>query len=265
MSKLNGKIAVVTGGSSGIGLAAAKKFVEEGAYVFIVSRRQSELDKAKAEIGRNVTAVQADVANLEDLDRLYKVVKDQKGAVDIVVASAGFVERVLTEKASPAHFDKTFGINVRGVYFAVQKALPLMRKGGSVVLVSSSLHLKGLPEHGTYAATKAAVRSFARTWAMELKDRGIRVNTLSPGAVDTPIIDNQFKSKEGADGARAFFSSITRSAASAARKRWPPPFFIWRPTTAATRPASISSRMAASRRSDGARWRDESPGAALLF
>ena len=208
MSKLNGKIAVVTGGSSGIGLAAAKKFVEEGAYVFIVGRRQSELDKA-AEIGRNVTAVQADVANLEDLDRLYKVVKDQKGAVDIVVASAGFVERVLTEKASAAHFDKTFGINVRGVYFAVQKALPPMRKGGSIVLVSSSLHLKGLPEHGTYAATKAAVRSFARTWAMELKDRGIRVNTLSPGAVDTPIIDNQFKSKEGADGARAFFSSIT--------------------------------------------------------
>jgi NAD(P)-dependent dehydrogenase (short-subunit alcohol dehydrogenase family) len=209
MAKLEGKIAVVTGGSSGIGLAAAKKFVEEGAYVFIVGRRQSELDKAGAEIGRNVTAVQADVANLDDLDRLYGIVKDQKGAVDIVVASAGFVERKLTQDATPAHFDKTFGINARGVYFTVQKALPLLRRGGSVVLVSSGLHLKGLPEHGTYAATKAALRSFARTWAMELKDRGIRVNTLSPGAVDTPIIDGQFKSKEEADGARAFFASIT--------------------------------------------------------
>jgi NAD(P)-dependent dehydrogenase (short-subunit alcohol dehydrogenase family) len=209
MSKLNGKIAVVTGGTSGIGLAAAKKFVEEGAYVFIVGRRQSELDKAKAEIGRNVTAVQADVANLDDLDRLYRIVKDEKGALDIVVASAGFIERVLTQDATPVHFDKTFAINARGVYFTVQKALPLLRKGGSVVLVSSGLHLKGLPEHGTYAATKAAVRSFARTFAMELKDRGIRVNTLSPGAVDTPVIDGQFKTKQEADGARAFFSSIT--------------------------------------------------------
>ncbi|MCU1464043.1 MAG: short-chain dehydrogenase/reductase [Acidimicrobiales bacterium] len=209
MSKLNGKIAVVTGGSSGIGLAAAKRFVEEGAYVFIVGRRQSELDRAKTEIGKNVTAVQADVANLDDLDRLYGRIRDEKGAVDIVVASAGFVERVSTQDATPAHFDKTFGINARGVYFTVQKALPLMRKGGSVVLVSSGLHLKGLPEHGTYAATKAAMRSFARTWAMELKDRGIRVNTLSPGAIDTPIIDGQFKTREEADGARAFFSSIT--------------------------------------------------------
>src|SRR6185437_4808286 len=205
MSKLNGKIAVITGGSSAIGLAAARRFVEEGAYVFITGRRQSELDKAKAEIGRNVSIVQGDVANLDDLDRLYRTVKEEKGAVDIVVASAAFVERMLTANATPAHFDKTFGINARGVYFTVQKALPLLRKGGSVVLVSSGLHLKGLPEHGTYAATKAALRSFARTWAMELKDRGIRVNTLSPGAIDTPIIDGQFKSKEEADGARAFF------------------------------------------------------------
>jgi NAD(P)-dependent dehydrogenase (short-subunit alcohol dehydrogenase family) len=130
MSKLNGKIAVVTGGSSGIGLAAAKKFVEEGAHVFIVGRRQSELDKAKAEIGKNVTAIQADVANLDDLDRLYGRVRDEKGAVDIVVASAGFVERMLTQDVTSAHFDKTFGINARGVYFTVQKALSLMRKGG---------------------------------------------------------------------------------------------------------------------------------------
>ena len=209
MSKLDGKVAVISGGSSGIGLAAAKRFVEEGAYVFITGRRQSELDKAKAEIGKNVSTVQGDVANLDDLDRLYKTVKDEKGALDIVVASAGFVERALTKDATPAHFDKTFGINARGVYFTVQKALPLIRKGGSVVLVSSGLHLKGLPEHGTYAATKAAVRSFARTWAMEWKDRGIRVNTLSPGPIDTPIIDGQFKTKKEADDARAFFSTIT--------------------------------------------------------
>ncbi|MDH2351668.1 SDR family oxidoreductase [Bradyrhizobium sp. SSUT112] len=209
MSKLEGKIAVITGGSSGIGLAAAKTFVAEGAYVFIVGRRQSELDKAKTEIGRNVTAIQADVANLDDLDRLYVRVKDEKSALDIFIVSAAFVERKLTVDVTPAHFDKTFGVNARGAYFTVQKALPLMRKGGSIVLVSSGLHLKGLPEHGTYAATKAALRSFSRTWAMELKDRGIRVNTLSPGAIDTPIIDGQFKTPEEADGARAFFASIT--------------------------------------------------------
>jgi NAD(P)-dependent dehydrogenase (short-subunit alcohol dehydrogenase family) len=209
MSKLNAKVAVITGGSSGIGLAAAKKFVEEGAHVFIMGRRQSELDKAKADIGKNVSTVQGDVADLSDLDRLYQTVKREKGGVDIVVVSAGVVERVLTQDATPEHFDRTFGINARGVYFTVQKALPLLRKGGSVVLVSSGLHLKGFPEHGTYAATKAAVRSFARTWAMELKDRGVRVNTLSPGPVDTPIIDGQFKSKEEADAARAFFAGIT--------------------------------------------------------
>jgi NAD(P)-dependent dehydrogenase (short-subunit alcohol dehydrogenase family) len=163
----------------------------------------------QAAIGRNISTVQGDVANLADLDRLYQTVKAEKGVLDIVVASAGYVERMLTEDVTPDHFDKTFAINARGVYFTVRKALPLMRRGGSVVLVSSALHLKGLPEHSTYAATKAAVRSFARTWAMEWKDRGIRVNTLSPGPIDTPIIDGQFKTKEEADGARAFFSTIT--------------------------------------------------------
>jgi NAD(P)-dependent dehydrogenase (short-subunit alcohol dehydrogenase family) len=209
MSKLNGKVAVITGGSSGIGLAAAQRFVAEGAHVFITGRRQSELDKAAALIGRNVTTVQGDVADLADLDRLYETVRAQKGVVDIVVASAGFVEHAPIDTATPEHFDKTFNINARGLFFTVQKALPLMTRGGAVVLVSSGLHLKGFPAHGTYAATKAAVRSFSRTWAMELKDRGIRVNTLSPGAVDTPIIDGQFKTREEADGARAAFSQIT--------------------------------------------------------
>jgi NAD(P)-dependent dehydrogenase (short-subunit alcohol dehydrogenase family) len=209
MSKLDGKIAVITGGSSGIGLAAAKRLVDEGAYVFITGRRQVELDKAKAAIGRNVTTVQGDVADLGDLDRLFAQVRAEKGVVDIVVASAGFVEHHTIETATPEHFDKTFGINARGVFFTVQKALPLMTRGGSIVLVSSGLHLKGFPAHGTYSATKAALRSFARTWAMELKERGIRVNTLSPGAIDTPIIDSQFKTKEEADGARTMFGQMT--------------------------------------------------------
>jgi NAD(P)-dependent dehydrogenase (short-subunit alcohol dehydrogenase family) len=209
MSKLDGKIAVITGGSSGIGLASAKRFVDEGAYVFISGRRQSELDKAKATIGRNVTSIQGDVANLADLDRLFATVAAEKGRVDIVMASAGFVEHAPIDLATPEHFDKTFNINARGVFFTVQKALPLMKNGGSIVLVSSGMHLKGFPAHGTYSATKAALRSFARTWAVELKDRGIRVNTLSPGAIDTPIIQSQFKTKEEADGARAMFAQIT--------------------------------------------------------
>lgn len=209
MSKLNGKIAVVTGGSSGIGLAGAKKFVEEGAHVFITGRRESELAKAKAEIGRNVTTVPGDIANLVDLDRLYEIVRKEKGALDIIVTSAGFVERVSLAASTPEHFDRTFNVNARGTFFTVQKALPLLRKGGSIVLISSSLHLKGFPDYGTYTATKAVLRSFARTWAAELKEKGIRVNSLSPGAVNTPIIDGQFKTKEEAEGAKKYFASIT--------------------------------------------------------
>lgn len=209
MAKLAGKIAVITGGSSGIGLATAKTFVEQGAYVFITGRRGAELKEAAAEIGRNVTTVQGDVAKLDDLDRLFSQIKADKGALDIVVASAGFVEHQPIVAATPEHFDKTFGINARGVYFTVAKALPLMRDGGSIVLISSCLHLKGLAAHGTYAATKAAIRSFARTWAAELKGRAIRVNTISPGATDTPIIDGQFKSQKEADDAKVMMAQIT--------------------------------------------------------
>ena len=209
MSKLSGKVAVITGASSGIGLATAKKFVEEGAYVFITGRRQPQLDKAKALIGKNVTAVRGDASSLEDLDRLYRVVKESKGYVDIVFANAGFVEHQTIDVVTPEHFDKTFDINVRGVLFSVQKALPLMRKGGSIILTASIAAVKGLPSHGVYGATKAAVRSFARTWTAELKDRGIRVNTLSPGATDTPIIDGQFNTKEQADAAKASFAAAT--------------------------------------------------------
>jgi NAD(P)-dependent dehydrogenase (short-subunit alcohol dehydrogenase family) len=165
MGKLQGKIAVITGGSSGIGLATAFRFVSEGAYVFITGRRQGELDKAVGIIGSNVTAVQGDIASLDDLDRLYATVKSEKGGLDIVVASAGHVEGVPTEAVTPEHFDKTFNVNARGTYFTVQKALPLLRHGGSIVLVASGMHMKGFPSYGTYSATKAAIRSFTRTWA----------------------------------------------------------------------------------------------------
>ncbi|RAN81678.1 oxidoreductase [Bacillus sp. SRB_336] len=209
MSKLNGKVAVITGGSSGIGLASAKLFVEEGAHVYVTGRRQAELDKAVAAIGRNVTAVQGDAASLEDLDRLYRLVRETHGRVDVVFANAGLVEHQTIDTVTPEHFDKTFDLNVRGVLFTVQKALPLMSRGGSIILTASIVAVKGLPAHGVYGATKAAVRSFARTWTTELKDRGVRVNSLSPGATDTPIIDGQFTSKEQAEAAKASFASAT--------------------------------------------------------
>jgi NAD(P)-dependent dehydrogenase (short-subunit alcohol dehydrogenase family) len=208
MSKLNGKVAVITGGSSGIGLATAKQFVQEGAYVYITGRRQSELDKAKAEIGANVATVQGDIANLEDLDALYRRIAADERKIDIVVANAGFVEFGFLATASPEHFDKTFNINARGTFFTVQKALPLMNDGGSIVLVASCVHLKGIPQYTVYGATKAALRSFARSWAAELKGRRIRVNTLSPGATNTPIIDGQFATKQESDGARKMFSEL---------------------------------------------------------
>jgi NAD(P)-dependent dehydrogenase (short-subunit alcohol dehydrogenase family) len=206
--KLAGKIAVITGGSSGIGLATAKLFVQEGAYVFITGRRQTELEKAKIEIGKNVTAVQGDVAKLSDLDNLYAAVKSEKGALDIVVANAAIVEQVVTKDVTPEHYDRTFNINARGSFFAVQKALPLLRNGGSIVLVSSVASVKGIPFYVTYSATKAAMRSFTRSWAADFKDRGIRVNTLSPGPIDTPIMDSQFKSKEQVDALKANFAQM---------------------------------------------------------
>ncbi len=207
--KLQNKVAVVTGGSSGIGLATARRFVAEGAHVFISGRRQSELDRAKTQIGRNVTPVQGDAANLDDLDRLYRTVAAEKGVVDIVFANAGFVELRTIDAVTPEHFDKTINTNLRGLLFTVQKALPLMKNGGSIVLNSSVVGVMGLRGHGVYGATKAGVRSFARTWAEELKDRGIRVNVVSPGATDTPIIDGQFATKEQADSARAAFAERT--------------------------------------------------------
>jgi len=209
MLALRGKVAVITGGSSGIGLATAKRFVAEGAYVFITSRRQSELDKAVAEIGKNVTAVRGDVSKLEDLDRLYSTVAEQNRKIDVVVANAAFVELAPIRTATPEHFDRTFDTNARGAFFTVQKALPLMNDGGSIILVASAGKNKATPGRSTYSGTKAALRAFVRTWTMELRDRGIRSNVLSPGATETPIIDGLFGSKEAADAARAQFTSAT--------------------------------------------------------
>jgi NAD(P)-dependent dehydrogenase (short-subunit alcohol dehydrogenase family) len=187
MGKLQGKVAVITGGSTGIGLAAANLFVREGAYVFITGRRQKELDEAVKAIGRNVTGVQGDVADLADLDHLYQTVK-VKGRIDIVFANAGVAEFAPLASVTEQHFDKLFNINVRGTLFTVQKALPLLNDGGSIILMGSVAGVKGTPAFGAYGASKAAVRSFARAWTVELKDRRIRTNVLSPGPIATPII-----------------------------------------------------------------------------
>ncbi|WP_179505784.1 MULTISPECIES: glucose 1-dehydrogenase [unclassified Sphingomonas] len=188
MKKLEGKIAVITGGSSGIGLATAKRFIEEGAQVVITGRREKELTEAAAVLGGNVTTVAGDVSSLEDLDRLYAVVKEKHGHVDILFANAGAGTVAPLEAASEAHFDQTFDVNVKGLFFTVQKALPLFRDGGSIILTSSVSNIMGLPAFSAYAASKAAVRSFARAWTLELKDRNIRVNAMSPGPIDTPAL-----------------------------------------------------------------------------
>jgi len=185
--RLDGKIAVITGGNSGIGLATAQRFVEEGAYVFITGRRQSELDAAVKQIGKNdVTGVQGDVSNLADLDRLYDTVKQQKGRIDVLFANAGIVELAPLGSITESHFDKIFNINVKGLLFTVQKALPLFQNGGSIILTGSIGGSKA-PAEGTslYSATKAAIRSFARNWTVDLKHRKIRVNAISPGPIDT--------------------------------------------------------------------------------
>jgi NAD(P)-dependent dehydrogenase (short-subunit alcohol dehydrogenase family) len=209
MSTLEGKVAVITGGSSGIGLATAKRFVREGAYVFITGRRQAELDKAKAEIGKNVTTVQGDVSNLGDLDRLYATVKAEKGIVDVVFANAGFIEHAQIFDLSEEHYDKTMDTDLKGVIFTVQKGLPLMTRGGSIIAVSSCLHSMGAAAHGTYSAAKAGLRALVRVWTQELKSKGIRANSLSPGATETPIIRGQFDSDEAADAAKKHFASLT--------------------------------------------------------
>jgi NAD(P)-dependent dehydrogenase (short-subunit alcohol dehydrogenase family) len=188
VAKLAHKVAVITGATSGMALATAKLFVEEGAYVFITGRDQARLDQAVKAIGRNVTGVRGDAGNLADLDRLYGTVKSEKGRVDVLFASAGYGDFAAIGDVTEEHFDRIIGLNVRGTLFTVQKALPLFSDGGSIILNGSVASSKGFPAFGVYNASKAAVRSFARTWTVDLKARNIRVNTLSPGTIDTNIL-----------------------------------------------------------------------------
>ncbi|HVE57991.1 MAG TPA: glucose 1-dehydrogenase [Pyrinomonadaceae bacterium] len=189
MKKLEGKIALVTGGTSGIGLGTAKRFISEGAFVYITGRRRTELDAAVLELGENVRGVQGDVTNLEDLDLLFTTIKEEKGTLDILFANAGWGEYAPLGSISEEHFEKTFAINVKGVVFTAQKALPLLKDGGAIVINGSMVSILGQPAFSVYSATKAAVRSFARNWSVDLKERKIRVNVVSPGFVPTPAYD----------------------------------------------------------------------------
>jgi NAD(P)-dependent dehydrogenase (short-subunit alcohol dehydrogenase family) len=196
MGKLEGKIALITGGTTGIGLATAKQFVNEGAYVFITGRRDPELAAAVKEIGKNVTGVQGDVSNLGDLDRLFAQIQREKGKLDIVFANAGIAKYAPLGTITEEFFDSIFNINVKGLLFTVQKALLLMPDGASIILNASIVASKGLSSNSVYSATKAAVRSFARTWTTDLKDRRIRVNAVSPGSIDTPGLSDLLASSE---------------------------------------------------------------------
>jgi len=205
--KLEGKVALITGGNSGIGLATAKQFVNEGAYVFITGRREAELAAAKKQIGKNVTAIQGDVSNLDDLDRLFAQIRKEKGKLDIVFANAGVARYAPLGAITEDFFDSIFDINVKGVLFTVQKSLPLLRDGGSIILNASIVASKGLSSNSVYSATKAAVRSFARTWTTDLKDRRIRVNAVSPGPIDTPGLSELLASSETGEQRRKTIST----------------------------------------------------------
>jgi NAD(P)-dependent dehydrogenase (short-subunit alcohol dehydrogenase family) len=204
--RLKNKVAVISGGNAGIGLAIAKRFVEEGAEVFIFARRKEALDEAVKIIGGNVTAIQADAAKLEDLDHVAEVVKKAKGKVDIVVSNAGFTEQVPLREITEDHYDRTFDLMAKGPLFLTQKMLPLMEGGGSIILVSSAMHYMGLANHSTYAGAKAALRSFVRTWAAEFKDSGIRANLLSPGPFPTAIMEGQAKTPEDLDALHTYYA-----------------------------------------------------------
>jgi NAD(P)-dependent dehydrogenase (short-subunit alcohol dehydrogenase family) len=194
--KLEGKVAVITGGNSGIGLATARRFVAEGAHVFITGRRQAKLDEAVRQIGRNVTGVRGDVSHLTDLDRLFATVKQQRGQFDVLFANAAVSDFAPLGEITEEHFDRVFNINVKGLLFTVQKALPLFTDGGSIILNASIVASKGIEALSVYSATKAAVRSFARCWTMDLRRRKIRVNTISPGPIETPSFDKSGKREQ---------------------------------------------------------------------
>jgi len=207
MGKLEGKIALITGGNGGIGLATAKQFVNEGAYVFITGRREQELAAAVKEIGRNVTGVQGDVSNLGDLDRLFAQIKREKGRLDIVFANAGTAKYAPLGSITEELYDSIFDINVKGLLFTAQKALPLLPDGACIILNASIVASKGFSSNSVYSATKAAVRSFARTWTTDLKDRRIRVNAVSPGSIDTPGLSDLLASSETGEQRKKMISN----------------------------------------------------------
>ncbi|CAF0941652.1 unnamed protein product [Adineta steineri] len=208
MGKLDGKIALITGGSDGIGLETAQQFINEGAYVFITGRRQEVLDSAVKKIGKNISAIQGDSSKLDDLDKIYKVIKEQKGKLDILFANAGVASSMPLESITEEFYDNMFNINVKGVLFTVQKALPLLNDGASIILNASVVSIKGAPASSVYFATKAAVRSFARCFCVDLKERKIRVNAISPGPIDTHMIHNLGNTKEAS---KAIADSLTSS------------------------------------------------------
>ena len=248
MNKLEGKIALITGGNSGIGFATAKQFVGEGAYVFITGRREPELAAAVKEIGSNVTGVQGDVSNLGDLDRLFGQIKREKGKLDIVFANAGAATFAPLGKITEEHYDSMFDINVKGLLFTVQKALPLLPDGASIILNASIVATKGFENFSVYSATKAAVRSFARTWTVDLKARKIRVNALSPGPSPRPRSRLSPAAAKGSVNGRPACLRACRSDESVRRRRSPRPWCFSPPTTAATSQARNCLWMVASRK-----------------
>jgi NAD(P)-dependent dehydrogenase (short-subunit alcohol dehydrogenase family) len=207
MGRLEGKIALITGGNGGIGLATAKRFVSEGAHVFITGRREAELAAAVREIGKNVTGVRGDVSNLEDLDRLFAQIQREKGRLDIVFANAGIAKYARFGEITEELYDSIFDINVKGLLFTVQKALPLLPDGASIILNASIVASKGLSSNSVYSASKAAIRSFARTWTTDLKDRRIRVNAVSPGSIDTPGLSELLASSPTGEQRRKMISN----------------------------------------------------------
>ena len=209
MGKLEGKIALITGGNSGIGLATARRFVDEGAYVFITGRREAELNAAVKDIGKNIKALKGDVSHLGDLDRILSVINQDKGGLDIVFANAGVAKYAALGAITEEFYDFHFNINVKGMLFTVQKALPLIPDGGSIILTSSIVGSKGLGMNSVYAATKAVARSFARTWATDLKQRRIRVNAISPGSIDTPGLDGLLASAPAGEERRKMIYAVT--------------------------------------------------------
>ena len=209
MGKLNGKIALITGGSSGIGLATAKRFVGEGAYVFITGRREAELGVAARDIGKNIKALRGDVSKLDDLDRIFSAIKNDKGRLDIVFANAGVANEVALGEITEELYDSIFDINVKGMLFTVQKALPLLPDGAAIILTSSIVGSKGLGANSVYAATKVVARSFARTWTTDLKPRRIRVNAISPGAIDTPRLNGLLASSSAGQQRRKMIDALT--------------------------------------------------------